>query len=591
MKNLCRELSTGAKAEAMFQACVRGPSGNARASALRQLRRFMAERGIPWPSKPNLQHVTPLGVLIELAYTWHVPLWFSVRFTRKSAKPGGDPTAVIIEPGPYALVWQGLHKDITERGDFYNHWSKLHAALSDAGNDQVNSSGDTERAEQMSQVDNKVLGELATAQLDPAGPASDELQLGDVDVHYTPHIKSNEWLEQLRKHVIPLIGRDTLLRLSNRAVLKAVEKLFSLYDPLTLLEHAGWYLARNLAPLADASLLYDRYVKENRSEQQRNEERSLFCVAQVEPVFRLLVISLYAVPRFSPIRRERVNKMLLDVRDMVASKVAALPWLDELYKKRAQQKLSQMKTALWPPDSLLANADLSATYTAFVVPNESSSVMGAWIQNVIALHELRHRIDLEQALRLPGNLALPLLQYDYLANEVRISAQALSPPVYFLEGTLGMLYGGLGYMYASEVVKALDAEGSLRNAEGRLAGNDSWLSPRWADAIADKEGCLGESAHYFPEIPAIEVAYASLENALRTSDTRLLTARATFSERRLFYITMCYLLCTGPTPNYVAHPVGGNCNKAVANFPRFADDFGCTGKAKMRRERPCVFFV
>ncbi|KAH6939712.1 hypothetical protein HPB50_020948 [Hyalomma asiaticum] len=100
----------------MFEACAYDATSQRDASALRVLRQFMAQRGIPWPSKQSTPAVRPLGVLVDLAYKWQVPLWFSVRFERKSPNPSRGPPAVVIGPSSYTLVWFSLHKGHRQEG-------------------------------------------------------------------------------------------------------------------------------------------------------------------------------------------------------------------------------------------------------------------------------------------------------------------------------------------------------------------------------------------------------------------------------------------------------------------------------------------
>ncbi|KAH7963362.1 hypothetical protein HPB52_020716 [Rhipicephalus sanguineus] len=565
----------------MFRACAYDTSPQRDTSALRMLRRFMAQRGIPWPSKQSSPAVRPLGVLIDLAFKWQVPLWFSVRFARKSPKVS-IPPAVIIGPSPYTLVWFSLHRDIVRRGAFQNHWRRLHDALSDAKND---SDSNTQRAQHTAHVDSTVLGQLANALTNGSEP-SDEGKLRNVSQQFTPNIGYTEWRRLLQEHVLPIIDGNYLIRVSNSAVLRATDALFSRFTEDTLLENMGWFFARLFAPLADPSLLRDRHGAPHTSE----EELPLFCAAQVEALFRLLVISLYTVPRFSTTLREDIGQLLQAIREVVADKVSGLPWLDEYSKQRAGRKLREMGTVLWPPDNMLSSEGLATVYSKVRQPSGTSwTVVDAWVQGREAINNL-DQDEYDVVMNLPANMELPLVEYDYLRNEVRVSAQALSQPVFYFEGTRAMFYGGLGFLYAAEVVRALDADGARRDEHGVLAPNRTWLSPAWTEAVLDREECLPEPGGYFPEIPAVEVAYASLEKSLVSSGERMRTAQSAFSQRRLFYVTLCYLMCANQTFHPQRRPFAGDCNKAVANFPRFAEDFGCGADARMRRERPCVFF-
>ncbi|KAH8036147.1 hypothetical protein HPB51_017958 [Rhipicephalus microplus] len=73
-------------------------------------------------------------------------------------------------------------------------------------------------------------------------------------------------------------------------------------------------------------------------------------------------------------------------------------------------------------------------------------------------------------------------------------------------------------------------------------------------------------ASVFPEIPAVEVAYAALQRALKEDGRRFRIAKD-LTEERVFFMTLCFMTCPRRyTPS--AYKVDGN--KALRNFAEFA---------------------
>ncbi|KAK8786510.1 hypothetical protein V5799_023713 [Amblyomma americanum] len=49
--------------------------------------------------------------------------------------------------------------------------------------------------------------------------------------------------------------------------------------------------------------------------------------------------------------------------------------------------------------------------------------------------------------------------YDYVLNSVELAIAVATPPAYYRNGTKAMLYGGLLFSMAMQMVRAIDAEG------------------------------------------------------------------------------------------------------------------------------------
>ncbi|KAH9369369.1 hypothetical protein HPB48_022460 [Haemaphysalis longicornis] len=77
-----------------------------------------------------------------------------------------------------------------------------------------------------------------------------------------------------------------------------------------------------------------------------------------------------------------------------------------------------------------------------------------------------------------------------------------------------MTYGGLGFSYASQLVRAFDDGGMAVDANGSITA-DSWASPSWKRGSLAKLDCLKPDFNTpFREIPAIEIAHSAFRRAI-----------------------------------------------------------------------------
>nr|XP_037290821.1 neprilysin-1-like [Rhipicephalus microplus] len=326
-----------------------------------------------------------------------------------------------------------------------------------------------------------------------------------------------------------------------------------------------------------------------------NIRRVHFCVSEVEEIYRFLVIVLATVVNFRESLRLNISSQLAIVQQAAGALVGALPWLDNATKVASGKKIARAKTLLWPPNDFLTDDVLSVMYSGFPedVLSADETFADLWLQSRQALSDLVTDRSYEAtAIDMLANTRLPLAQYDYVRNTVRISVQALSAPLYYPQGTNAMFYGGLGFVYARELVKSLDGEGVTFDGDGNV-GLD-WSSDVWKITMVERTFCLAAQSgsaekraprpnvnnRLFPDIPALEVAYAALQWALALDPhpTRVLEH---YTEQQLFFITLCYLMCGA------AHPGARNCNKALRHFPPFAQHFDCKQGSGMKAAKPC----
>ncbi|KAH7968489.1 hypothetical protein HPB52_008981 [Rhipicephalus sanguineus] len=586
------QIPVGSKPLAMFRTCMEVTAHSAHSKEV--IRRFLADEGVPWPRSAHSPSpgvaASPLEILMRFAIKWQLPLWFNVLVLPKFA---GNQRAVLIADSPKIRGWASIHKELEATNSTFEYWSYHYEALSPQGSEQIRQQPSQSECEEVNRIEGAVYHDLLDNRQGEVKQSA-MFPLERIDNYTTGVLSSSEWLESLNNQALatgqprfttrdPVVLRDT-------GLLTALRRIWTTHSEAMLLEALAWLLAQILGPIADAGLLRFRYG----NLATPNVRRVQFCASEVEDIYRFLVIALATAVNFREGLRLNISSRLAIVQRTAAALVGALPWLDNATKTAAGNKISRARTLLWPADDVLREDTLSIIYSGFPedVQSTGETFADMWLESRQALSYLETDRDYEDtAADMPANTRLPLAEYDYVRNTVRVSVQALSAPLYYTQGTNAMFYGGLGFTYARELVKSLDEEGVSFDADGNV-GRD-WSSDVWKITMVERTFCLAaqsgstkkgvpktERHRLFPDIPALEVAYAALKWAL-ASDPHPMRVLEQYTEQQLFFITLCYLMCGA------AQPGTKDCNKALRNFPPFAQHFNCAQGSRMKPVKQC----
>ncbi|XP_050026214.1 endothelin-converting enzyme 1-like [Dermacentor andersoni] len=524
-------LMAGTKALDMFRACLRHRITAEEAErGKRMLREFMSKLRIPWPDEPS-SDVDPLGVLIDLSFRWQLGMWFELqplqRQPRSESPPQPDspkdgatskrPTEnksrypLLMSVGRFVGYWSVHNSEIVQRRNYAKYWAIFYEAF---GAGRPNKSD--AYVQKVVMVGRDVLEEfLGVVNNEDKEPA--RFELGDIGNH-TPNLPARRWIEQLNANAVPVVASaahnagnlhgyassDTIT-VADTALLRAVNRLFGAHNSTMLLRHLSWSFIQAFGALADRRLLVAKYG-DNRKTSVR---RHVFCATELEDAYGPLVRSLYVFPRFTARMRFAIDDTFATVtkarqgfvlqnyrHDRVrhittqeaAHKVSALAWADSATRLAAITKLHNARTALWPPDSFLTNEGLNVMYANFTtnLTVGKSLFIDYWINAQRQLRGLSDEPSLGDALSLPPNYVLPYFDYDYLQNRVLVSVAALHGALRRVQATPAVLYGGLGFSYARQLLRALDSGGLKIDAVGNIVP-DTWASPRWMQVKRERQ--------------------------------------------------------------------------------------------------------
>ncbi|KAH7972911.1 hypothetical protein HPB52_018663 [Rhipicephalus sanguineus] len=386
------------------------------------------------------------------------------------------------------------------------------------------------------------------------------------------HVTFLENLTQLLNEHLKLKTRfseEDVITFEETGLLKAVNACFAIYKDAELLDHIYWLFAEAYGSIADASRLSVSFYGDD---SKRDKRAPYYCAATVEASYQLLVNALFAVSRFTRQERRSISDLLRNVREEAVILLSNADWFNWRSKSMALAKFESMRTVLWPRQDFLTDAGIASVYKDY--PDNASSFEAFWIDTQRAVSSLQAERGSGagfDATSVPSSYALPLVKYTHVLNTAFVSMGALARPLYYGSGTKAMMYGGLGYQYAQQIVRALDSIGVTVDAHGdRVA---SWLSSTSAEGFEKRTGTSSRRCQPWNSAYATYIRAAAEEKESLYLDG---------SEAQIFFITVCIAMCRLPKAK--------SCNKAVMAFRPFAEAFGCNASAKMNRQQQCRFF-
>ncbi|KAL1474373.1 hypothetical protein MTO96_038028 [Rhipicephalus appendiculatus] len=548
-----KTLRVGHKALIMYATCM-GDSKQY-GSNIDVFWKFLNECRLSWPDEPQTNDTSALEVLMTLALKWQVPLFFQVRVQRLAARANWR---LLLEPGSLIPLMYQHHVTIKSTGAYAKYWASFFYILREKHDGNAINH---ERIDATIALEGDVFRRLLVA-MHPPVVRPVLVPISKIGL-YTRPLESEQWLHALRQTQLePEVTSNDKLLLGDENFFQTMAELMSSYRETQLLSLIAWSCVQLLAPAVDLRLLRTRY------DEGVILYRPYFCERFVETGYRLLVIALGSVSRFSGLERVAVSAKFEHLVTVATGLVNATDWLDPASRQLAAEKLSSTRLQLWPPDIFLRNDELESVYAAY--PSAELPFAEYWVQTSRRAAESYRSLTDIDTLSYAVNYALPYLQYDAARGSVKL-------------------------------VASLDRQGLRWRPDGIFG--DSFLSNASDRAFEDRDGCLeaaekdpmdgyptrnGSRTSVFPEIPALEVTYAAYRQSIRDGDDgRPQAMLRNISGDQVFFMTLCYMTCSRPG---AVGPHTVDCNKAVSNSEAFARAFRCPQGSRMNPKKKCTFF-
>ncbi|KAL1414391.1 hypothetical protein MTO96_007534 [Rhipicephalus appendiculatus] len=276
--------------------------------------------------------------------------------------------------------------------------------------------------------------------------------------------------------------------------------------------------------------------------------------------------------------RLAIRDRLDNIRTVVVEKLHAYSKLNAEMRRALSAVVESMSTVIWPEDDF----GRSGGFEQYFGKPYNGSNGGFFAEWEWSRLQMLNR-DSATAVRVGDYVAASevfalvgraLTSYNPVLNVISISVAALRPPFYYGEATSAMFYGGLGFIYAEGIFRAVDMMSHLLNGGTVMAPSESPVT--WAFWNASWCSDVQEAERTFPFLPALDVAYtAYLRFKDEASDLPLKGLRE-YSPTQVFFATFCHGTCWTDSSKRKFSKV---CTDVTKNFGPFKESFSCATDA------------
>ena len=320
-------------------------------------------------------------------------------------------------------------------------------------------------------------------------------------------------------------------------------------------------------------------------------------------ILREAVGKMYVEKYFPESSKKQMLELVKNLQVALGEHIAALDWMSDATKARAQEKLANFTVKIGYPDKW-------KDYSTLEVDPEKS-----YFENLLAASKWYVADNLSKLGKptdktewgMPPQMVNAY--YNPTTNEICFPAAILQPPFFNPDADDAVNYGAIGVVIGHEMTHGFDDQGRLFDKDGNM--NDWWTEEDAATFKAKSEKLVQQysEVEILPGVHAngantlgeniadhggLSIAYTALHNAIAGKDVKPIDG---FTPDQRFYLGYATVWAQNITDeekarlnNLDVHSLGSNrVNVAVRNFQSFFDAFGIKeGDAMYRPEEERV---
>jgi putative endopeptidase len=384
--------------------------------------------------------------------------------------------------------------------------------------------------------------------------------------------------------------------------LAGVDKLLEKTSPVTWRNYLTAHVLRESAGLLTKDIEQRRFeYSKALTGQQEQEPRWKRCTARTDHALGDLLGQLFVRERFSGDSKKAAEEQVGAIRDAMRKNLAALAWMDDQTKQRANAKLDAMAYQIGYPKRW-------RTYS-FKIDAKT------WAQNGIGAQKAEHARQLAKIGRPVDKddwqMTVPTVDayYDPQLNGMVFPAGILQPPFYSVDAAIPVNMGGMGVVVGHELTHGFDDQGAQYDADGNLK---SWWQPETEKLFKTRTQCVIDQYSQYEvtgggkvngantvgeniaDIGGVKLSLTGYR-ALRSSAPDTVVADG-FTEDQQFFLGFGQAWCAKLRPDFekliatvdVHSPAKWRVNGAVSATPDFAKAWKCKAGQKMAPAKACV---
>jgi len=246
-------------------------------------------------------------------------------------------------------------------------------------------------------------------------------------------------------------------------------KLFTERSLDELKAYLKWHLVTSSAnalsrPLVDENF---QFFGKTYAGQQEIQPRWKRILRQTDGALSEAVGKLYVQRYFPPAAKERMLKLVENLRIALGERIQGLAWMSDETKQKAQEKLQTIKVKIGYPDQWRDYAALEVREDSYF----DNVVRGSRFNFDYMMAQIDKPVDPKVWGMSPQTVNA---YYSPSMNEICFPAAILQPPFFYMDGDDAVNYGAIGVVIGHEMTHGFDDQGRLYDKVGNLT---NW----WAD--------------------------------------------------------------------------------------------------------------
>ena len=441
-------------------------------------------------------------------------------------------------------------------------------------------------------------------QMTIAEPSWSMIQQRDIEARYNPMTPEQLYKEYpalrfdayLDAMGIPaqskiILEQPSYFKALNRIVAKTNPRVLRHYLQAQLLSGACGYISDDFT---DASFDFFSAQMSGIKEQKPRWKRAM---QAPNSILGEAVGEMYVAKYFPEKDKQKMLQIVKNIQKGLSEHVAALDWMSEQTKARAQEKLSSFIIKIGYPDKWKDYSTLEIDAQKSYYQNLREASLWSMRDN---LSKLGRPVDKTEWGMTPQTVNA---YYNPTTNEICFPAGILQPPFFNPNADDAVNYGAIGVVISHEMTHGFDDQGRLFDKDGNL--NNWWTEEDAAsfkakadklvaqfDAVQIQEGLYANGSATLGENIAdqggLRIAFTAMKNSFAGKEPKPIDG---FTAEQRFYLAYAILWGQNITPQECArltlldvHSLGRNrVNVSLRNLQDFFDAFDIKEGDKMFR--------
>ena len=441
-------------------------------------------------------------------------------------------------------------------------------------------------------------------QMTIAEPSWSMIQQRDIEARYNPMTPEQLYKEYpalrfdayLDAMGIPaqskiILEQPSYFKALNRIVAKTNPRVLRHYLQAQLLSGACGYISDDFT---DASFDFFSAQMSGIKEQKPRWKRAM---QAPNSILGEAVGEMYVAKYFPEKDKQKMLQIVKNIQKGLSEHVAALDWMSEQTKARAQEKLSSFIIKIGYPDKWKDYSTLEIDAQKPYYQNLREASLWSMRDN---LSKLGRPVDKTEWGMTPQTVNA---YYNPTTNEICFPAGILQPPFFNPDADDAVNYGAIGVVISHEMTHGFDDQGRLFDKDGNL--NNWWTEEDAAsfkakadklvaqfDAVQIQDGLYANGSATLGENIAdqggLRIAFTAMKNSFAGKEPKPIDG---FTAEQRFYLAYAILWGQNITPQECArltlldvHSLGRNrVNVSLRNLQDFFDAFDIKEGDKMFR--------